>query len=283
MWLYWWLRGHVVLGRRKAEAALAAVESTDLPVGIRGRVRLAAATMSYACGDAVTAAAHWDAALAHAQAVADPELAAKAWAGTGLAALGEGDLRTAEQRFAASIASGPDPDGRTWVESLSRIWLGTCLLLRAEYAAARESVRAGMLMARERGDRLTIYVGLYNLAQAALADSNLAEARTHLHEGITLSEQTGDRSNLAYFLEALAVVEAAQRRPERAAALLGTSRSLRDSVGANVYGYYRPDVVLIAEAAERARTELGSAEYDAQVDRGRRMSLGEAVRLALSG
>ena len=265
MWLYWWLRGQVVLGRRKAEAFLAA----DVPEPLLGRVRLAAATMAYAGGDGAAAAGHWEAALDIARRHDDPELAAKSLSGTGLAALASGDLPLAERRFTEAIELGPDPEGRTWMESLARIWLGTCLILRGEHTPALESVGRGLDQARARGDRLTTYIGLYNLSQAALASGDLVAARSHLREGITLSEQTGDSSNLAYFLETLAVVEAAEGRARRVARLLGAAASLRESEGGNVYAYYQPDESLRREAEDRARAELGPEEFDDELDRGR--------------
>ena len=278
MWLYWWLRGQVVLGRRKAEACLVA----DLPPALLGRVRLAAATMSYAGGDAEASAAHWDAALEIAGEEHDPELAAKALSGTGLAALAAGDLARAEERFTRGIDVGPDPRNRTWMESLARIWLGTCLILRGDHAAAVESVQRGLRLARERGDRLTTYIGLYNLSQAALASQDIAAARRHLLEGIELSTQTGDLSNLAYFLEALAVVESAEDKAARVAVLLGVAQSLRESEGANVYAYYQPDEALRASAERAAREELGEDAFDDAVDAGRAMELDEVVALALT-
>ena len=257
LWLYWWLRGDVHVGRRHAEACLAAAQRAGLPATLLGRVRLACATMSYASGAGAAAAAHWEAALDCAADGHDPELEAKARAGTGLAALGAGDLPAAQERFARSLAVGPDPRGRTWMESLTRIWLGTCLLLHGDLPAARATVAHGLDLARERGDRLTQYVGLYNLTQAALAERDLVAARAHLTEGIELSAQTRDRSNLAYFFETLALVEAEERRPERVSALLGAAGALREQVGADVYAYYQPDEAAIAAAGQSARAALG--------------------------
>ena len=265
MWLYWWLRGQVVLGRRKAEACL----SAPLPPGLLGRVRLAAATMSYADGDGEAAAAHWDAALALGRELDDVELEQKSLAGTGLAALAGGDLAGATERFAETIALGPDPEGRTWMESLARIWSGTCHILAGDIEAALESVQRGLDLARERGDRLCTYIGLYNLSQAALAAGDPGGARRHLNEGIELSVQTGDLSNLRYFLESLAVVESAEGAAGRVAVLLGAAASLLESEGASVYAFYQPDEALRADAEAAARQALGDDGYDDRLDVGR--------------
>jgi predicted ATPase len=278
MWLYWWLRGQPNVGRRRAERCLAA----ELAPAVRGRVHLAAATMSYAAGDLPTGGRHWAKAFRIGAQEHDPEIGCKGRAGTGLAALAAGHLERAAEDFHASLPLAIEAgEAGTWMRSLVHVWLGTVLLLRGNTAGAVIEMRRGLELARDRGDRLATYVALYNLGQAAIAAGDQRQARIHLEEGITLSEHTQDMANLAYFLESLAVVEAADAAPRRLAVLLGAAQSLREEVGADIYGYYLPDEALRRAAAQSARNALGQDVYDDAVDHGRALNPHEAVQFAL--
>jgi predicted ATPase/transcriptional regulator with XRE-family HTH domain len=279
MWLYWWLRGQPAVGRRRAELCLDAGGLTD---GLRSRVHLTAATMSYAGGDLEASAKHWAEAFRIGQLLGDPELACKGGAGIGLAALGAGDLRTAATRFTAALADGEEAGAAgVWLRSLAHVWLGTVRLLENDHAEAVVEIQRGLDLARSRGDRLSTYVALYNLSQVAIAAGDHARARAHLEEGILLSEETQDMANLAYLLEAAAVIESAEGRHARVARLLGASRGLRETVGANVYAYYVPDESLRVEAEKAARSALGEDGYDDLEDAGRSGSASDSIRFAL--
>jgi predicted ATPase len=273
MWLYWWMRGQAAVGRRLAEQCLQA----DLAPAVRPCVRLAAACMSYAGGDHPAAAEHWAAADALAVELGNPELICKARAGTGLAALGDGDLPLARERFRSSLPYGVQAgeDG-IWMNSLTHVWLGTATLLEGDPRTAVEEVGRGLELARDRGDRLATYVALYNLSQAALAQDDDATARSHVEEGIALSEQTRDLANLAYFLETLAVIESRAGQHSRVATLLGSATGLRETVG-SVYGYYLPDETLRASAEKSAREALGDAGYEDAVARGHELEMTELM------
>ena len=165
--------------------------------------------------------------------------------------------------------------------SLVHVWLGTVLLLQGDPAGAVVEIERGLELARARGDRLSTYVALYNLAQAAIAAGDHAAPAATSRRASALSEQTQDLANLAYFLDALAVVESADGAPARVAVLLGAAQILRETVGANVYGYYLPDESLRTRAEQQARMNLGEDAYDDAVDRGRALSPADSVHFAL--
>jgi predicted ATPase/transcriptional regulator with XRE-family HTH domain len=278
MWLYWWLRSEPSVGRKRAEKCL----EVDLSPAVLGRVHLAAATMSYASGDVNASREHWAEAFRLGSELGDTEVTRAGRAGSGLAALGAGDLDTAEKLFRDSLEIGRNDRGSgRWLRSLVHVWLGTVLLLKSDPAAAIEEIERGHRLARTQGDRLSTYVALYNLSQAAIALGNHHQARTHLTEGIALSQQTQDLANLAYFLDALAVVEAADAAPDRVAVLLGAAQTLRERVGAKVYGYYLPDESLRAAAERQTRAALGEDAFDDAVDAGRALDPDDSVRYAL--
>jgi predicted ATPase/transcriptional regulator with XRE-family HTH domain len=278
LWMYWWLRGHLVHGRRLMEATLPA----DLPVDLRARAELAAATMAFALDDIEASRQWWTAAVEHSEASGDVVSQANAVAGVGLAALASGDLAAAERhlRETVPIAEAAGPGGE-WTAALTQIWLGTVGLLTGDLDGAVEHVERGLASARRRGDRLTWYIALYNLAQVEMTRGRPDLARDHLAEGMRLSLETGDLANLAYLLDASAVLEAAEDVHARVPLLTGAAQAIRETIGAHGYGYYRPDPEAAAKAVDEARRHLGDDRYDDALDVGRALQPNEAVRLAL--
>ena len=277
MWLYWWLRSQPSVGRSRATRCLTA----DLSPPVRARVHLAAATMCYAGGDLAASAEHWENAFHLGMQQKDPEIACAGRAGTGLAALGTGDIEAAETFFREALPLGEQAgDSGVWLRSLVHVWLGTILLLKNEPRSAVVEIEQGLQLARKRGDRLATYVALYNLAQAAIALDDHSLARGYLTEGIELSQQTHDLANLAYFLEALAVVESAENAPHRVAVLLGAAQTLRETIKDKIYGYYLPDESLRTRAEQQARRAMGEDAYDDALDTGRALDLTETVLFA---
>jgi tetratricopeptide (TPR) repeat protein len=259
-----------------------AVLTRQLPDDLRARAELAAATMAFAMDDIAASRQWWLAAESHAAGGDDPLSIANAVAGVGLAHLASGDLQAAEECFlrAAPIAEAAGPSAE-WTAALNQIWLGTVALLTGDPDRAVRHIERGLESARQRGDRLSMYVALYNLSQVESTRGRSVEARGHLAEGTRLSLETGDQANLAYFLEASAVLEAAEGTHARVPILVGAAQGIRETIGARGYGYYRPDPEAGAKAIEEARLHLGADRYDDALDVGRAMSPDEAAWLAL--
>jgi predicted ATPase/DNA-binding XRE family transcriptional regulator len=280
LWLYWWLRGSHDHGRRLAETVMAGAEEAAAPLDVEvlGRTALAAATMAFAMDDVEAADAWWTIAREHT--AGDPVIAANAVAGSGLAALAQGGLAVADERFRVAIrhAEVAGAEGE-WTWALGHIWLGTVTLLRGEPEVAAELVRAGLGSATRRSDHLTSYIAFYNLFQIELVRGDHRAAQAHLREGVRLSLATGDQGNLAYLLDAGAVLAAASGQHARVPLLLGAAQSIREALGSYGYGYYRPDPAMIRAAASDARTHLGGDRYDDALDTGRGLSSTAAAEM----
>jgi tetratricopeptide (TPR) repeat protein len=246
-------------------------------------MHLTAAAMAYAAGDFDACSRYWAEAFRLGSEQQDPEVMCLGRTGTGLAALAIGDRTTADEHLREALTLGSAAgDAGVWVRSLVHVWLGTVRLLGGDPTGAVPEIERGLVLARQRGDRLAIYVALYNLSQAAIAAADYRAARRHLEEGIGLSVETQDMANLAYFLDALAVVESADDHSHRVAVLLGVAQSLRETVGVNVYAYYVPDESLRAAAEAAARTALGDDAFEDALDIGRGIDPREIGRLALA-
>ena len=280
LWLDWWLRGHLRTGRRFAELALA----MELTPATRIRVLLTHASMTFAQGDLEASRPGWTECRRLGEETGDLVGRANGAAGEGLVFLAVGDPENAERAFHDSLAAGAaDLDDDRWLWTLCHVWLGTAALLRGAPREALPLVETALAAARERGDRLATYIGLFTAAQVAIALGDIDRARGQLEEGVRLSQETGDHANLAYVLDALAVVESATGRARRVALLLGAAQAMRDLVGATVYGYYQPDPALRESAAATARAVLGDDGYAAAVDEGRSLDPDQAIHLALTG
>lgn len=276
LWLFWWLRGHLVEGRRITTAVL----ERDVPDDVRVRALAARGAMTFAQGD-LEEARCWAEGAALAAATGDLVGQAHCVAGVGLVALAEGDLEAAERAMDATIPLCEQTGNRGgWLWTLAHVWQATIALLRGAPERADALLVLALEAGRSRHDPLAVYIALFAAAQVAIATGDTARARRQLEEGIALSLQTGDLANLAYFVEALAVVEAQAEEYRRIGVLHGASGRLRESVGANVYGYYKPDEALLAEALAVAANALGEAEFAAAVDEGRRLTVTELAAYA---
>ncbi|HEX6270937.1 MAG TPA: hypothetical protein VFZ43_11920, partial [Anaerolineales bacterium] len=100
----------------------------------------------------------------------------------------------------------------------------------------------------------------------------------HLGESLRVRREIGDIGGSAWCLERLAEVALAQGKPEKAVRLLGAAAALRVSIGSVV------DPADEREYQSRLislRMELGNERFAAAWDKGRAMSLEQAVAYAL--
>ena len=275
MWLFWWLRGRLLEGRRLLQGVLA----QELSVPVRVRAHAALGAMGFAQGDTEVARS-WCAGAELARGIGDLEGEAHNVGGEGLIALAENRLDEAEARFVETVRLTEEAGVRGgWLWTLAHVWQATVRLLLGFPQDAVPLVDEALAAARRRDDPLAIYIALFTSVQVALTVGDLPAAREQLAEGIALSVHTGDMANLAYFLDALAVVEAQEGRHDRVITLHGAAARLRETVGSNVYGYYQPDEQLLVDAVARAREELGEA-YDRALAHGRSLDVEQIVALA---
>lgn len=279
LWLYWWLRGALVEGRR----IITAVLDADVDDEVRVRASGVLGAMAFAQGDLAAARQGWEDGDTLGARIGDGVGQSHSRAGRGLAALSDGDLDGAVAHFESAIVLCEESGLRgQWMWTLSHVWLGTVSLLRGDTVGAAAQVELALTAARERQDPLAVYITLFTAAQVALTEGDPATARQQVEEGIRLSVDTGDMANLAYFLETLAVVDSLAAEHRRVAVLRGAAHRLRDTVGANVYGYYKPDPTLLATALDQARSHLGDDGFEAALATGQALAVDEVVGLALA-
>jgi non-specific serine/threonine protein kinase len=270
------MRGHHHEGRRWIEETLEA----SLPLALRARALLVAATMAYTQGDYHTAEERWGEALRLSQSERDVLAEAYAWAGIGLVEMVRPDFEAASSRLEKALALF-ERCGEDYMMLFSRVFLGTTLLARGDAERAKRMFEEGLAAARRLKSPSLTYVALYNLAQLALARGDLEAACRMLGEGIELNGQTKDRANLAHFMEALSAAEAFRGEAERSAVLIGAAESSLREVGAPVYNFYIPDPSLRERAVAEARASLGDTVFEQARERGRAMTFDQTIEYAL--
>jgi tetratricopeptide (TPR) repeat protein len=166
-----WARGYHQEGRAWTEATLAGRISPAL----RSRVLSVAASMAYAQGDYESAGDYWREALRISVDEEDVLAEGYARAGTGLFEMSRSEFEAAASRFQAALPIFQE-HGEEFMASLVRTWTGTTFLARGERATARRTLEEGLESARRRGNSLGTYVALYNLAQLALVEGELAHS-----------------------------------------------------------------------------------------------------------
>jgi tetratricopeptide (TPR) repeat protein len=152
--------------------------------------------------------------------------------------------------------------------------MGLAARHQGDYGRARELHRAALSFYREAGLAGEIARSLVFLGYAEELGGDLDAAEACHRESLRLARDLPGELLLALALEGLACVAAARRQPQRAAVLLGVAEAIRARTGTLLPSQERADV---ERAAGAAVDELGQEAFDGLMERGRRMSIQEAV------
>ncbi len=250
-----------------------------LTPAVRVRANLAAASMAYAEGAIDDAREHWRQAVEGATAAHDADALGYAVGGIALVSMATGhDVHAAEQLL--HTVELAEQQGQDWLWSLAKVWLGTVRLLQGASGEAVGLFEEGLSSARARGDRLVIYVALYNLTQVALARDETRTARAWVLESVELPRVIRDRANLAYCLDSLAEIEARESSHLRAATLFGAADGLRVALGSWSYLYYMAPEENRERTIETVRNALSDLAFTQAFAQGQSMDVDEALAFA---
>jgi tetratricopeptide (TPR) repeat protein len=271
-WHYWERRGHVVEGRATLESGLALPGGPD-------RARMVAhngaGVLAAEQGDLAGARAHFEAAIALAEALGDDARVARIGGNLGSIALYERDYPEAIRRYTEAMDRADDQ------RSLS-LWQQNAGLAH-EAAGDRdrglELVRRSIVGAREAGDPAHLSSTLRTLARLELHDDATAPdgPAELVREGLAISRELSDRHALAETLETLGGIARRRGDPRTGAILIAAAAAARDAAGA----MRAPDEDAWVRREEAAlRAALGEEAYAAAVAEGGRLTLAEATALS---
>jgi predicted ATPase/class 3 adenylate cyclase len=278
LWRYWQLDGHLVEGRALTDEALV-MRGAQAPSSVRLAAVTAAAGIAYWQGRAAEATRLYAEQLDLAQRLGDRAAEADATFNGIYSHFihrdTDGALLMLERARHLYAELGDE-------RALARLeWTeGTVRMNRGQTADARPFFEASLGTFRASGDAWYEALSLGSLAWLAFSDGDSRTAADFLMRSIAKSRDLGDRASLAISLEVAAIAALELDEPESAAVLLGTLETATAK-----YGVQPPAglALLIAtrEPSKRVAEELDPATLRDAMERGRRMSLDEAVELLL--
>jgi predicted ATPase/class 3 adenylate cyclase len=182
--------------------------------------------------------------------------------------------RAAEEALALERKLGDPARVLILVSTLTQILVAEGDVDRAEPLALEALEEGG-----PRSDRVAHFAHHY-LGDCALIRGDPAAAEPHYRQSLDLAVELGDRVEICFELQGLAMAAAGQGDPAHALRVAGAADSEVESLGAD-FSRIRFWVELLERYLGPARTELG-AVAEGQRAAGRKLSLEDAVRLALS-
>ena len=215
---FWRVRGYVVEGRRRLEAAVERADSVD-PT-LRARTLGEAGIMAFTGGDYERSYALWSEALPLIEALGEPREIARAHFELGAWAHAKNDLVEARRLYESAreaLSDVDDPIGHATV-------LGNLAIVYqaiGDPARAREASEAALALYERSGDLDGLAVTTLNMAYVELGNNDLSEAGRRLGEALAWAERLGHREVMAYAVGYASELALALGRPDDAAALCG--------------------------------------------------------------
>ncbi len=194
----------------------------------------------------------------------------------GFAEWSAGQLDSAQKRFEQNVEIW-GRQGRPRRVAYATQMLADIAASKGEVEKARELVDQSLMLAESKNDPRSLMLASITAGRISLLEGDIPAARSRFAEGLMLARQQGDQGFLAIALRMGMVVAAASGDMARAARLEGASDYHRQSIG------YQ----MVPPWAEALNTEWSDVitkslpDADARRDEGRRLTLDEAVELAL--
>lgn len=157
--------------------------------------------------------------------------------------------------------------------------LGLVCSRKGDKAAAQSAYNQSLAIHKEMGIPYGMAENLINLGYVLQEAGELTEAASHYAESLSLYFAVGSRKGIAESFDTWAGLEIARGFPVRAAHLLGASDKILSEMTTR-RSQSRSEIAAITSTLREA---LGDAEFDAEFERGRAMTLEQAVALALQG
>jgi len=272
---FWHQRGHI------AEARSAIVELLDQPAASNSeaaaRAIMTAGSLANWQGDYSTGRRYGERALAMFRESGDLAAIAAELAELGYATILD-DPTEATRMIDESVAIY-ESLGDTTGAAGARLGLAAAQLGLGELVAACGSVERSLKHFREIGDRYYPAFALSLLGRIEMAGGDLGAAERLYRDGINDAVMARSTIGLSVNLWALGSAAIERGNAARGARLAGAAARLMEDVG----GSMRGPVAGTTDVLARARSELGTADYEQAVSDGRRASIDAVIAEALTG
>ncbi len=272
---FWYLKSHHAEAQRRLEKALGAHSAQT---SSRAKALHAAAAMAHDLGDRATARLRIQEAIAIFRKLGDKRGIGWANLSAGMALEEEGDLKSAYSLFEESLhifgELGDDHFVLLANNNLARVTYEL-----GDWDRGIALHEGNLRRARELGNE-RIEAGLLSQLGTMLGEvGRLEEATAILREAIRIEHRRGNLLEVAINLSRLASVMAFRGLADTAARLLASSESLAQQLGARglPFGSVRRNEGALA----RIRTQLDATALAENFEKGKRLTLADAVALAL--
>lgn len=278
LWRYWQLDGHLVEGRSLIEEVFA-MDGADAPTAARLGAVTGAGGIAYWQGRPDDAIAWYDEQLVLARRLGDRAAEADA--------LYNGLFRHFISRDAEAARTMLDEAARLYAEigdtrGVDRTeWVrGTILTNAKRPEEARPIFEEALRRSRASGDRWYEALALGSLSWSAFGTGDVRRSIEFHVQSMLLNQSLGDRATTAISLEVSALAALELDQPVIAAMLLGALETAIVQYGA------RPPaglamLISTRQPRDRLRDALDEATLEEATERGRRMSLDEAIDLVV--
>jgi predicted ATPase len=272
---YWHLEGHQAEGRRWVDEMLA--HEAELEDALTARIRLAAGFLEWPRNQ-LDARAHWQRATELCRRLGDSRLLAYALAVKSATYVGdhEGYAR-AMQLNDEALGLARQAGAPGLVAQVLNV-RGELSRVAGDDALARAAYEEGLELSEAAGDESYVSVLLANLSYLADHRGEYDEARRLDREALRICWSHGRRLMAAWTVSELAGPEHGLGRSERGAALIGAADDALRVLGSRRHPGDLPEYHRVVVAL---RAALGDERYERLYAEGARMSLEDAVALAL--
>ena len=273
-WRYWAMRAHTAEGRRRLEAALsAAPEQTPA----RAHALNAVAAMAVNSNDYDAGRRYAEEALVIHRRHGDAWGIARATFMLGYAAIESGDFTAARPLFEETLRLMVELDAEE-TAMLARVNLAWAYEELGDAERCRELNEENLQRARATGNKRIESASLDFLAGYAREERRFEESLEMLQRSLQLSIELGDIEHEVISLGLIAATRAAAGDAELATRLLASSLALHEETALAVplHQQRRNEKTL-----ERIRAKLSDAAFDVAWVEGARLTIDEALALAL--
>jgi len=279
LWRYWQLDGHVAEGRTTIDAVFA-LPGADRPSRARVRALEAAGGLLYWSGEADRAGAMYAAQLTLARDLDDRAGEADAMFNLAATVSQAGEIASAMAMLDEAIVvyrELGDRRGEARVDATR----GIIIMLGGDATTAMDLMTRAAVQLRELDDVFFEALTISALSWVAFMLGNLRESLLNWRRAMALSRELGDVASSTIGLQALAIVAAEHGLPEAAAQISGSFEALCRTYAVRPPA---PLEVLLATPNYLAQLleTLGRERYERAAERGRTMSLEEAVDYAFA-
>jgi predicted ATPase/Tfp pilus assembly protein PilF len=272
-WRFWLTRGHITEGRNWLKRAL---DSSRAPSLARGKSLLADGTLAFHQGELGTARMLLNEAWETSKTIGAQQLMGRCCNALGVLASCAGDFGEARRRYEEAVKIAQESGDQPLLPMLFNN-LGEITEAEGEYGKARllyEQAVDGL----KSGSQMNLAFALSNLGGAAYQQSDYREARACYTKALIKAQEFGSKKAIIYCLDGFAALAVSEGSPEISAQLCGAADALRQSIGIEQEPHERKRRDQYIARIEASLAEVTISE---KMNKGRAMSVSEAVNLAL--